>query len=111
MSVAQDLDKFIKNTGDKVFIEAEGRPSRLKNFYAEYNMMYSPSINNSSNGIIVLEEDANKWGLELRLYLHQKPNFIQATRNKVYRGEYGYRINDVDVIKEMFKLGYRIGLN
>ena len=62
-------------------------------------------------GIIVLEEDANKWGLELRLYLHYNPSFIKATRNKVYRGEYGYRINDVDIIKDMFKLGYRIGLN
>ena len=61
--------------------------------------------------LIRSEEDANKWGLELRLYLHYNPSFIKATRNKVYRGEYGYRINDVDIIKDMFKLGYRIGLN
>lgn len=111
MSIAHDLDKFIKDSGDNVFIEAEGKPSRLKNFYAEYNEKYSPSINNSTNGIIVLGEDANKWGLELRLYLHQNPRFIQATRNKVYRCEYGYRINDVDIIRDMFNLGYRIGLN
>ncbi|MFQ7765659.1 MAG: hypothetical protein ACLRHP_01670, partial [Blautia sp.] len=111
MSIARDLDEFIKNSRDNVFIEAEGKPSRLKKFYTEYNEMYSPSINNNTNGIIVLEEDANKWGLELRLYLHYNPSFIKATRNKVYRGEYGYRINDVDIIKDMFKLGYRIGLN
>ena len=111
MSIAHDLDEFIKNSRDNVFIEAEGKPSRLKKFYTEYNEMYSPSINNNTNGIIVLEEDANKWGLELRLYLHYNPSFIKATRNKVYRGEYGYRINDVDIIKDMFKLGYRIGLN
>lgn len=92
MSVAQDLDKFIKNTGDKVFIEAEGRPSRLKNFYAEYNMMYSPSINNSSNGIIVLEEDANKWGLELRLYLHQKPNFFKLLEIKYIEESMGIEL-------------------
>ena len=89
MSIARDLDEFIKNSRDNVFIEAEGKPSRLKKFYTEYNEMYSPSINNNTNGIIVLEEDANKWGLELRLYLHYNPSFIKATRNKVYRGEYG----------------------
>lgn len=113
MGIAQDLDKFIKDSGDNVFIEAEGRPSRLNNFFAEYNSRYSPSINGSTDGIIVLDEDANKWGLELRLYLHHDPSGINAnaTRNKVYRSEYAYRINDVDVIRNMFDLGYRIGLN
>lgn len=49
--------------------------------------------------------------LELRLYLHFCPSGIQVTRNRVYRKEYEYRINDVDVIWELFDLGYRIGLN
>ena len=60
---------------------------------------------------IALDEDANKWGLELRLYLHHKPDCIISTRNTVYRSEYSYRINDTNVISEMFDLGYRIGLN
>jgi len=111
MSIAQELDKFIKASRDNVFIEAEGRPSRLKNFYSEYNSKYSPAIKDSSDGIIVLDEDANKWGLELRLYLHHNPSCICATRNTVYRREYAYRINDVDVISDMFNLGYHIGLN
>jgi len=111
MSIAQELDKFIKSSRDNVFIEAEGRPSRLRNFYSEYNSMYSPAINDSTDGIIVLDEDANKWGLELRLYLHDNPSCICATRNKVYRSEYAYRINDVDVISDMFNMGYHIGLN
>lgn len=111
MSIAHDLDDFIKAAGDDVFIEAEGRPSRLRNFYANYNSMYSPRINDNTNGIIVLEKDANKWGLELRLYLHEDPDCIKATRNRTYRNEYAYRINDVDVINDMFDLGYRIGLN
>lgn len=111
MSIAQELDYFIRNNSDNVFIEAEGKPSRLRKFYAEYNLKYSPSINNDSEGIIVLEEDANKWGLELRLYMHYNPTCIHATRNRAYRNEYGYRINDVDVIKNLFELGYRIGHN
>lgn len=111
MSVAQELDRFIKSSGKEVFIEAEAKPSRLRNFYEQYNSRYRPMINDNTNGIIVLEEDANKWGLELRLYLHICPSFIQTTRNTVYRSEYSYRINDVDVILEMFDLGYRIGIN
>ncbi len=111
MSIARDLDNFIKENGDNVFIEAEGKPTRLANFYQEYNSNYSPSINNSTDGIIVLEENANKWGLELRLYMHYEPTFIRATRNRAYRNEYGYRINDVEIIKELFDLGYRIGEN
>lgn len=111
MSIARDLDNFIRATGDSVFIEAEAKPSRLRTFYAEYNEKYSPAIGNGSNGIIVLEEDANKWGLELRLYLHHMPDCVHATHNSVYRGDYSYRINDVDIIKDMFDLGYRIGLN
>lgn len=111
MPKAQQLDNFIKASGLDVFIEAEGRPSRLSNFYTDYNSSYDPAIDNSTDGIIVLEEDANKWGLELRLYLHEKPNFVPVTRNTVYRSEYSYRINDVDLIWNLFALGYRIGLN
>lgn len=111
MSIAEQLDFFIKSNGDNVFIEAEGRPARLGRFYAEYNSRYSPSINDFSEGIIVLDENANKWGLELRLYMHYSPSFIHATSNRQYRKEYEYRINDKDVIGELFDLGYRIGEN
>lgn len=111
MNLAQMLDQFIKASGDDVFIEAEAKPSRLGSFYSQYNSKYSPAINDDTDGVIVLDEDANKWGLELRLYLHSCPSFMQATRNRVYRKEYSYRINDVDIIWKMFDLGYRIGFN
>lgn len=110
-SIAKQLNMLIRSNGLPVFVEAEGRPSRLANFYAEYNARYNPAINGNTDGIIVLEENANKWGLELRLYLHFSPSCIQVTHNRTYRKEYEYRINDVDVIWELFDLGYRIGLN
>lgn len=110
-SIAKQLDMLIRSNGLPVFIEAEGRPSRLDSFYAEYNAKYSQAINENSDGIIVLDEDANKWGLELRLYLHFNPSCMHAARNRDYRNEYEYRINDVDVIQKLFELGYRIGQN
>ena len=111
MSLANDLDAFIRSTGEDVFIEAEARPSRLESFFDEYNSRYSPNVDENSDGIICLEEDANKWGLELRLYLHQNPPRMHATYNTAYRSDYSYRINDKDVIMELFDLGYRIGQN
>lgn len=111
MSIANALDSEIRSSGTSVFIEAEGRPSRLSNFYSDYNARYNPAINGNSDGIIVLDEDANKWGLELRLYLHFNPSCMHATRNRAYRNDYEYRINDVDVIWELFDMGYRIGTN
>ena len=111
MSIAQQLNLFIQQHADQVFIEAEGKPSRLNTFISNYNALYRPQITSQDNGIICLEENANKWGLELRLYLHFKPSFIPTTNNRVYRPEYPFRINDVDIINEMFALGYRIGQN
>lgn len=111
MSIARQLDRFIKANESNIFIEAEAKPSRLKEFYNQYNSKYTPSVNDRTDGIIVLEEDANKWGLELRLYLHNNPDCIKATRNTVYRPEYSYRINDRDIIWELFDMGYRIGIN
>ena len=111
MSLAAQLDSFIKQNADHVFIEAEGKPSTLKNFFTSYNSLYSPSISNQTDGIICLEETANKWGLELRLYLHYSPNFIHATSTSSYRNNYPYRINDKNLIEDLFILGYRIGLN
>lgn len=88
MSIATDLATFIQQVGDHVFIEAEGKPSTLNNFITTYNSSYSPSITLQTDGIICLEEDANKWGLELRLYLHFAPTCIHATKNTVYRNNY-----------------------
>ena len=68
----------------------------------------------TDSGLIALNEDANKWRLELRLYFNDKSGIsdeIQVTRNSVYRPEYRFRINDVGIIKKLFERGYRIGLN
>lgn len=111
MTLGERLNEFIRNNDEEVFIEAEGQTQRLNGFFQEYNSKYSPPIDGSTEGIIVLRNDANKWGLELRLYLHRAPDFIATTHSRSYRKEYAYRINNNDVIRELFELGYRIGLN
>ncbi len=112
MCTAQQLYTFIRGLQNPdIFIEAEGRQSSLINFFDRYNRQYAPTINNNTDGIISLDDTANKWGVELRLYLHAAPPFINSTRNTAYRTEYQYRINDNDLIWGLFNLGYRIGLN
>lgn len=114
MTIARELDNFIRNSNQHVFIEAEGKPNRINSFIRDYNSRYLPLVNVNTSGIIQLQEDANKWGLELRLYLYDVngiPDSIEFTENRKYRNEYPYRINDVEIIRELFELGYRIGAN
>lgn len=114
MSIAQELDYFFRSTGQSVFIEAEGTPQKIQKFINNYNSSFRHSIDERENGIIVLEDDANKWALELRLYFVNRegiPNGVHITHTSVYRGEYPYRINNNKVIYDLFELGYCIGIN
>lgn len=114
MGLAKDLDNCIKSVGNDVFIEAEGKPEVIRKFISDYNAKYGETISVSTDGIIKLQDNANKWGLELRLYLHDKvgvPVGLKVTHNDQYRGDYAYRINDINVIRDLFDLGYRIGIN
>lgn len=114
MGYANILDNFFRQSHQEVFIEAEGKPSVIRNFIKRYNSNYGHHINENEDGIIVLQEDANKWGLELRMYFDDKsgvPKEINVTKTKGYRGEYSFRINDINLINQMFSLGYEIGCN
>lgn len=110
MGIAQQIDYFFKSSGQTVFIEAEAKESRMRNFIAEYNSRLSENLNIADEGIISLENDANKWGLELRCYFNDRNGFpggVQITSNRAYRPEYSYRFNDVDVIWDLFNLNFQ----
>ena len=113
MSLAREIDRFFRETGQEVFIEAEARGSRMMDFIDEYRSLHGP-LDEDDEGIILLSDDKDKWGLELRCYFQDRDGFpegIQTTSNRAYRSEYPYRFNDNEVIEELFDLGYRIGLN
>lgn len=114
MGIVERINEFFETTGQEIFIEAEGKPSRIRNFIDDYNNRYNEALQMMDDGLIVLQDDANKWGLELRLYFNDKsgiPDEVKVTRNSVYRPEYKFRINDIDIIMSLFDYGYRIGLN
>lgn len=109
-----DFLDSIKHNGDNFFIEAEAKPVTMNTFIGEYNRTHTPTITINSEGIIVLQEDANKWALELRLYVPIAPPADIAHlfgRNRVYKTEYSYRLNDNGIIRELFNNGCKIGLN
>lgn len=104
----------IKHSGGNFFIEAEAKPGTMNTFIGDYNRTHSPAITINSEGIIVLQDDANKWALELRLYVPFAPPADIAHlfgRNRVYKTEYSYRLNDNGIIRELFNNGCKIGLN
>lgn len=109
-----DFLNNIKHNGDYFFIEAEAKPVPMNTFIGEYNRTHIPAITINSKGIIVLQDDANKWALELRLYVPIAPPANIAHlfgRNRVYKTEYSYRLNDNRIIRELFNNGCKIGLN
>ena len=101
--------------GQECFIEAEARPSRMRNFINEYNRKYGEALSIHDDGMILLQEDANKWGLELRLYVRACPpaniKSLGFTHNDAYRNDFSYRLNDNDILEYLFDHGYRIGFN
>ena len=108
-----ELIKFLAT--EECFIEAEAKPSHMTKFIDTYNCKYGASLSLSDEGIILLQDDANKWGLELRLYVRTCPPLrvkaLGFTHNDAYRDDFSYRLNDNKIIKYLFDLGYRIGLN
>ena len=99
-----DLLAFLAT--ERCFIEAEARPDKMMRFLNEYNNAYGESLTLQSNGLIVLQPDADKWAVELRLYVNNCPDTI--------RTQYGFEVSNPflgDIIKQLFKMGYRIGLN
>ena len=97
------------------FIEAEAKPSRMRNFIDEYNRSYNEDLSIHDDGIILLQEDANKWGLELRVYVRTCPpenvRRLGFTHNEAYRNDFSYRLNNNEIVRYLFEQGYRIGMN
>ena len=108
-----DFLNDIKSDGKDFFIEAEAKPVIMTTFINEYNRTHAPSITVNSDGIIVLQDNANKWSLELRLYVSVAPPDDIAHlfgRNRVYKTDYPYRLNNNKLIRELYDRGCRIGI-
>lgn len=109
----EELVDFL--SANECFIEAEGKYSPINNFIITYNGRFGTTLTTNSDGIILLQSDANKWGLELRLYVRTCPpssvKSLGFTHNNAYRNDFTYRLNNNDIVNYLFNIGYRIGFN
>ncbi len=109
----EDLIDFL--SANECFIEAEGKSIPIDNFINNYNRTYGTTLRANHDGIILLQNDANKWGLELRLYVRVCPPVnikrLGFTHNNAYRNDFTYRLNNNDIVNYLFSIGYRIGFN
>lgn len=109
----EELVEFLSS--EECFIEAEGKMSSINNFIDRYNRDFGATLRATDDGIILLQDDANKWGLELRLYVRSCPPInvkrLGFTHNNAYRNDFTYRLNNNDIVNFLFDIGYRIGFN
>ena len=109
----EELINFLST--QECFIEAEGKLSSMNNFINNYNSRFGTTLSIYDDGIILLQDDANKWGLELRLYVRTCPPInvkrLGFTHNNAYRNDFSYRLNNNDIVNYLFNIGYRIGFN
>lgn len=113
----EDFLQFLQESGQTIFIEAEAKEGRMSNFIKTYNEEYDPEIGLQTNGICLLGDAVDKWGIELRIYVNNITNLPDSWSSRNYRtthyrsNEFTYRLDDNKLVQFLFENGYRIGLN
>ena len=113
----EEFLQFLQNSGQTIFIEAEAKSGRMENFIIDYNARYGHEIDLGTDGICLLGDDVDKWGIELRIYVNNIINIPDSWSSKNYRtthyrsNEFAYRLDDNSLVQFLFENGYRIGRN
>ena len=117
----QDIVNYfvsIRNSG-KIWIEAEMSNGSKRKFDTRYKTLTGASVPiiSSSYPYYVWAPDANKWGVELRVYFQSDDTMPNCLQNIVtdngrsgYEG-YNARVNSNEVIWELFANGFILGGN
>ncbi len=94
------------NTQSDFFIEVEGKLERIQS-------KIDPSLKATDDGVCALDSDSNKWGLEYRLYTHDRPapplgnGFHSNT--EIRHSDYEYRLSDNSLISGLLSSGFHLG--
>lgn len=114
MSNYEELVNFL-NGLDDFFIEVEGKHDKISRFIDQYNSETGAAINLNSEGICILEPNANKWGLEFRLYSHEKPKPLIGnefhTNTEFRHRKYKYRCSNNGLVSSLLYDGFNLGRN
>lgn len=106
---------YLANPIRRTLIEAEMHPNRQQSFVNDYSLLtenFSLPARTDRAPYYVWSEDANKWGLELRVYflasnsLPEQFNDVETIANRPGYETYNHRINSVDIINRLFENGF-----
>lgn len=111
------LARYLISDNREVRLEAEAKEGRLRSFFDEYRNITNEILNFDTDGIVLLQDDADKWGLELRIYISDTTNFpveynrylTTNTRFEEYYQAYDARLNNNNLIMQLIRIGFRIG--
>lgn len=113
----QDFLDFLRNYNQKIFIDVEGKQNNIQNFINEYNKLCATNVTIHDDGICLLSDTVDKWGVELRIYFNNTTGIPvywdkRKYKNNKYRSdEFAYRLDDNQLIWFLFDNGYRVGYN
>lgn len=112
-----ELAGYFANPIRNTRIEIEAKKSVIDNYNETYEKLTGESIPIRPDYVVILSNNADKWGMEMRLYFFcantkSVPQLVndQMTVN----GRPGYenwnkRLNSIEIINNLFALGFRIG--
>jgi hypothetical protein len=102
-----DLIIFLNTQGD-FFIEVEGTIAAIRRKLGNH-------LNPNDEGVCALADDSNKWGLEFRLYTHERPNPLLGNKfhsnTDIRHRDYEYRLSDNNLVEGVLNSGYHLGRN
>ena len=101
------LSDFLATQND-FYIEVEGTMDAIRRRLGD-------DLNSSDDGVCALADGSNKWGLEFRLYTHDRPTpplGNQFHSNTDFRhSNYEYRLSDNELVSGLLNEGCDLGAN
>ncbi len=111
------LAAYLSSPARNVRMEAEGTRDTLQKFFEDYRHLTSEQLDFDTDGVVPLQDSADKWGLELRLYISDVTGFpdeyaqylTSNTRFEERYRPYAARLNSNSLIMQLIERGLRIG--
>ncbi len=95
-------------------LDIETHPRRRLTLEPQYELLTGDQLQEDNVNYYVWDEDANKWGAELRIYYNGNltimPTILSDLRRTARPGDgYENRINSKDLVWKLITYGFRVG--
>lgn len=112
-----EIAGYFANPNRNTRIEIEARRTTINSYALSYRGATGTTFPFGSDSVTMLEDNADKWGREMRLYFTVTdestiPGLISKSMTKGGRPGYDLwdqRLNSKDIIDELFQIGFVLG--